>query len=56
MAPRFVSQFGRNVCSLEAVQLPSRGVLFKVPQELEITGPHAATAPVTGYGAAPGSL
>jgi hypothetical protein len=31
-----------SVCSLEAEQLPSRGVLFKAPQELEISGPHAA--------------
>ena len=45
-----------SVYSLEAGQLPSRGVLFKTPQELEITGPHAATGPVTGYGAATCSL
>jgi hypothetical protein len=45
-----------SVCSLEAGQLPSRGVLFKAPQELEITGPHAATGPVTGYGTVTGSL
>lgn len=45
-----------GVCSLEVGQLPSRGLLFKAPQVLEITGPHAATGPVTGYGAATGSL